>query len=251
MNKQRNITIWLLCLILVFGANLSFAKDSFKQIVSFESFEGNMTIKENGTINVYLNLGEFIELHAKKKFKNKFPSWNGESYYVHSYKWNKKDKKYLLNKEYFDNLSLDKVTNNNINTLNVSNKPWAKVLQEKTEVKAYKVCDINNDQKDEVIIFSRRKINNYKNPAKLSVLSSKQNNFRTIAILEPKDNYSYKDWGPFSNLVDFKVEDINRDGFLEIIILSVSAGGSGYTISLDIFAKDVGQDSVKENIKLN
>lgn len=246
MIVNKTFLKFCIIIIMILFSNRLFSDDNkYKHIAHFNARKGAIKIKDN-IIKVYKGLSEIKKYDMEDQFRKKYPLWNDESYHIYKFNWDRNNKTYKLYKEKFGNCNIT-IKEEIEKTIYVSDKSWFKVLPKDIKVKSYKGCDIDNDQTDEIIIFIREIVDNKKkgikiSPGRLFIIDLTNGKYNISASLSPPCPYRYEDWTEkYRRLAEFKIEDINNDNILEILIWNIEIGVSWYTIRLDIFAKEDGQ----------
>lgn len=188
-----------------------------------------------------------------KEFKQNHPKWNGEPEQADVYTWNAPTKQYQKQDELFVpgqggiwDLDLgtsieDRISRTDKTDLDISSFSWRSLIPKDERVKGYASADINGDGTKDIVVLSRvRKVgpDGYSLPAIIRVLAPSSGGYHVAAEVS-------LDWSKWDGLIMFETEDVNRDRVPEILVLSRSTGGSGYSVVLDMYAKDVGQHYIK------
>ncbi len=248
---RRLFVVGMLGLVIFLLTGSISANDKFTQVGSFKAFEGDIRIAGK-QIKLYLGLTDYLQKHGKKKLKEKYPGWEGNSHLIYNYQWGEAEQTYELSGRSFGGLTskrVQEIIEGGKKTANIEDKSWANFLPAGWEVKAYQEADLDNNGTQEVAVFLRQPTeeNVLHKPARLIILRPKGRDYDEYELISKLHSRRYENWASCTSLIKLKIAEINGDGVPEIMVWSVSLGASGYTTTLDIFALDKGQQFINVN----
>lgn len=239
----------------------SYAKAPYldiRHIATFLASDGEV-VASSGGIVVFNNI-DYLAQAAKdpnyigeatasdaKEYQKEHPTWRGESWQIKRYSWDDKRRGFVYSGESFGaGPTTDPIRD--METIEKA-KPqieqfsWSRLIPKNERVQAYVTADLNGDGVKEVVVFVRDtplKTDEDAVPALIRVFEPVRGSYKEIALIRVTSNSS-EDWTKYDRLASLEVKDINGDGIPELLVRSISAGGSGYSVVLDVYARYAGQ----------